>query len=152
MILPDDKVLKDIWDCNGTPLGYATEQDGDVVYELGDEITCDEVIAVEGHCLYVVWQLAPEQYTVQYWLVTAIDEEPYYTYDYNYRSDTFMSDDDTYTIISAPQGCEDYVVGTVNDVADFTFGDEVDTAVLIELADNERVVTLVICDPSLLQQ
>ncbi len=61
-----------------------------------------------------------------------------------------MSDDDTYTIISAPQGCEDYVVGTVNDVADFTFGDEVDTAVLIELAD-DHTLTLVLSDPSLLQ-
>jgi hypothetical protein len=144
LVLPDPA---QIWNY-GTVLGFSTEYDGEVQYEVGDGITYQEVSAIEGNTLYVIWQAAPVQYTVQYWLVTVVDGQP--AIDDHYCSETFMSDDDTYTIISAPQGCEDYVIGTVNDAVDFTFGDEVDTAVLTELAEN-NIVTLVLSDPSWLQ-
>ena len=144
MQLPGAEAIGGMWDYNGTPLGYSTEEDGDVEYQLGGTISYNQVNAVDGHCLYIIWQVAPVSYTVQYLLydiMAGTAEE--------LGTGVFSSNDDTYTIIGAPDGYENYAVMTEGGES-FEWEQEVEVETLIGLT-SDGVLYLMVLDASLLQ-
>ena len=105
LTLPPANAVKGIWDYNGTPLGYSTAEDGDVEYALGANITYAQICAIEGHSLYVIWERDPVLYTVQYYLIDGQTGNAT-----ELTSDSFSNEDETYTMINAPQGCEGLII------------------------------------------